>query len=159
MSKFFAPLLTATVDVLKTMANINSVAAHNLRPKASAYGTLKSAVLKFTEFLLVEQAKEGLLAFSVHSGGVMTQLAEAMLKDTHAGRFLISCSIHELNFFVVPVAWKLNNCLGFTDKPELAGNTVAILTQEGARVACRKAPLLYVGHGGVTCQRRRECTR
>lgn len=129
MSKFFAPLLTVTVDGLKTMANINSVTAHNLRPEPSAYGTLKSAVLKFTEFLLFEQAKEGLLAFSVHPGGVLTQLAEAMPKDTHAGRFLISCSFHELNFSLVTVGWKLNNCLGFTDKPEFAGNTVAFLTQ------------------------------
>lgn len=90
MSKFFTPLLTATVDGLKTMVNINSVAAHNLRPEASAYGTSKWAVLKFTEFMLVEQAKEGLLAFSVHPGGIMTQLAEAMPRETHAGRFLVS---------------------------------------------------------------------
>ncbi|OKL59689.1 hypothetical protein UA08_05021 [Talaromyces atroroseus] len=103
MSKSFTPLLTATVDGLKTMVNINSVAAHNIRPEASAYGTSKWAVLKFTEFLLVEQAKKGLLAFSVHPGGIMTQLAEAMPKETHAG---------------------------FTDKPELTGDTIVFLTQE-----------------------------
>lgn len=69
--------------------NVNSVAAHNLHPEASAYGTSKWAVLKFMEFLLVEQAKDGLLAFAVHPGGVMTQLAGAMPRETHAGRFLI----------------------------------------------------------------------
>lgn len=36
MSKLFTPPLTATVDGLKTMVNIISVAAHNLRPEASA---------------------------------------------------------------------------------------------------------------------------
>jgi NAD(P)-dependent dehydrogenase (short-subunit alcohol dehydrogenase family) len=41
MSKFFTPLLTATVDGLKTMVNVNSVAAHNLRPEASTCGTSK----------------------------------------------------------------------------------------------------------------------
>lgn len=84
MCKFFTPLLTETGDGLKTMVNINSVAAHNIRPQASSYGTSKWAVLKFTEFLLVEQAKQGLLAFSVHPGGIMTRLAESMPEETHA---------------------------------------------------------------------------
>jgi NAD(P)-dependent dehydrogenase (short-subunit alcohol dehydrogenase family) len=85
MCKFFTPHLLATVDGLKTVVNINSAAAHNIRPEASAYGTSKWAVLKFTDFLLVEQARHGLIAFSVHPGGIMTQLAEAMPKETHAG--------------------------------------------------------------------------
>ncbi|KAJ9611194.1 hypothetical protein H2200_004377 [Cladophialophora chaetospira] len=102
MCKHFTPLLLGTDDGLKTVVNINSAAAHNLRLHASAYGTSKWAVLKFTEFLLVEQAKDGILAFSVHPGGIMTQLAEAMPKETHAG---------------------------FTDTPELTGDTIAFLTQ------------------------------
>jgi NAD(P)-dependent dehydrogenase (short-subunit alcohol dehydrogenase family) len=85
MCKFFTPLLLKTADGLKTVVNVNSVAAHNIRPEASAYGTSKWAVLKFTEFLLVEQARQGLLAYSVHPGGIMTQLAEAMPMETHAG--------------------------------------------------------------------------
>ncbi|RFU74115.1 nad-p-binding [Trichoderma arundinaceum] len=103
MAKFFTPLLLDTDGGLKTLVNISSVAAHNIRPNASAYGTTKWAALKFTEFLLVEQASQGLLAYSVHPGGIMTQLAEAMPKETHAG---------------------------FTDKPELTGDTIAFLTQE-----------------------------
>ena len=78
MSKAFTSLLLGTSDGLKTIVNINSIAAHNLRPEASAYGTSKSAVLKFTEFLLGEQADQGLLAFSVHPGAIMSKLAEAM---------------------------------------------------------------------------------
>ncbi|OAP64261.1 hypothetical protein AYL99_00233 [Fonsecaea erecta] len=103
MCKHFTPLLNSTQAGLQTIVNINSVAAHNLRPQASAYGTSKFAVLKFTEFLLVEQRTQGLLAFSVHPGGVMTQLAEAMPRETHAG---------------------------FTDSPSLAGDTIAFLTGE-----------------------------
>lgn len=41
---------------LKTIANVHIIAAHNLRPQASAYGTSKLAVLKLAEFLLVEAA-------------------------------------------------------------------------------------------------------
>lgn len=87
MSKYFTPLLLRSKDGLCTMVNINSVAAHNLRINASAYGTSKVAVLKFTEFLLAEQAAQGLLAYSVHPGGIMTKLAEAMPKETHGGEF------------------------------------------------------------------------
>ncbi|KIX92729.1 uncharacterized protein Z520_11581 [Fonsecaea multimorphosa CBS 102226] len=103
MCKFFTPLLNGTADGLQTLVNVNSVAAHNLRPEASAYGTSKFAILKLTEFLLVEQRMQGLLAFSVHPGGVMTQLAGAMPKETHAS---------------------------FTDSPSLAGDTIAFLTSE-----------------------------
>ncbi|KAI1453568.1 oxidoreductase-like protein, partial [Annulohypoxylon moriforme] len=76
MSKHFVPLLLSTSGGLKTMININSVAAHNLRPMASAYGTSKLAVLKLTEFLMVEAGSKGLLAYSVHPGAVLTELAE-----------------------------------------------------------------------------------
>lgn len=59
ISTYFLPLLLRSGDnegtaALKTLVNINSVASHNLRPHASAYGTSKLAVLRLTEFLLVE---------------------------------------------------------------------------------------------------------
>ncbi|KAI1101586.1 oxidoreductase-like protein [Jackrogersella minutella] len=77
MSKYFVPLLLrANPGGLRTMININSVAAHNLRPMASAYGTSKLAVLRLTEFLMVEAGSKGLLAYSVHPGAVRTELAE-----------------------------------------------------------------------------------
>ncbi|KAF2098596.1 oxidoreductase-like protein [Rhizodiscina lignyota] len=104
ISKYFLPLLLDTNGGLKTLVNINSVASHNLRPMASAYGISKAAALRFTEFLLVEAADRGLLAYSVHPGGVLTELAEkGMPKETLAA-------------------------LG--DTPEIAGDTVTWLTQE-----------------------------
>ncbi|XXH04052.1 hypothetical protein Hte_010463 [Hypoxylon texense] len=103
-SKYFIPLLLSSPAGLKTMVNINSVAAHNLRPMASAYGTSKAAVLKLTEFLLVEAASEGLLAYSVHPGAVLTELArDGMPPET------------------LP---------GLSDTVELAGDTVAWLSSE-----------------------------
>ncbi len=94
VTKALLPLLLATEHGLKTIVNLSSVAAHNLRPDASAYGITKYALLRFTEFLVQENEKEGLLAFCVHPGAVMTKLAEAMPKETHAGEFLffsLSC--------------------------------------------------------------------
>lgn len=104
MSKYFIPLLLAASGGPQSIVNINSVAAHNLRPMASAYGTSKFAVLKLTEFLLVEAADKGLVSYSVHPGAVLTELAEkGMPADTLAG---------------------------LTDSPELAASTVVWLSSE-----------------------------
>ncbi|KAK8092744.1 hypothetical protein PG999_014331 [Apiospora kogelbergensis] len=103
MSKHFLPLLVAG-SAAGQMVNINSVAAHNLRPMASAYGTSKLAALKLTEFLMVEAGGRGLLAYSVHPGAVLTDLArDGMPADTLSG---------------------------LTDAPELVAETVAWLTSE-----------------------------
>ncbi|KAI1407100.1 oxidoreductase-like protein [Hypoxylon sp. FL1857] len=86
MSKYFIPLLLSVPEGPRTMININSVAAHNLRPMASAYGTSKLAVLKLTEFLMVEFASKGLVVYAVHPGAVLTELAEkGMPPETLAG--------------------------------------------------------------------------
>lgn len=103
INRSFLPVLMETADGLKTMVNINSVAAHNLRVNASAYGTSKWAVLKLTEFLLVELASQGLVSYSVHPGAIMTQLAEAMPKETLAGtvapcHLIDHCANHGVRF-------------------------------------------------------------
>ncbi|KAK8073187.1 Short-chain dehydrogenase/reductase SDR [Apiospora phragmitis] len=108
MSKYFVPLLLSSSATSSPaggqMININSVAAHNLRPQASAYGTSKLAALRLTEFLLVEAGEQGLVSYSVHPGAVLTNLAkDGMPPETLAG---------------------------LTDKPELVAETVAWLTGE-----------------------------
>ena len=90
MTKALLPLLLSTADGLKTIVNLSSVAAHNFRPDSSAYGMTKFAVLRFTEFLCQENHEDGLVAFCVHPGAIMTKLAEAMPKETHAGRISLS---------------------------------------------------------------------
>lgn len=103
VSKYFVPLLQESEGGLKTMVNLNSVASVGLRPCSSDYATSKAAVLKFTEMLLVEEAEKGLLAFSVHPGGVMSKMSEVAFPK-------------EL--------WHL-----FEDQTQLAGDTIAWLTQ------------------------------
>lgn len=104
MGKYFVPLLLATPDGPQTIVNVNSVAAHNLRPMASAYGTSKFAALKLTEFLLVEAADRGLVAYCVHPGGILTELAEKAMPAETLG--------------------------GLKDSPELPAATIAWLTSE-----------------------------
>lgn len=43
----------------------------------------KHAVNRFTEFLLTEYAKDGLLAYVIHPGGVKTEMGIRMPEHTH----------------------------------------------------------------------------
>lgn len=101
MTKAFLPLLLKGGE--KTIVNVSSIGALALTSGASGYQTTKTALLRFTEFVNVEYAGRGVLAYSVHPGGVLTELASKMPSTTH----------HVL-----------------TDKAEVAGDTMAFLTSE-----------------------------
>ncbi|EED22355.1 oxidoreductase, short chain dehydrogenase/reductase family, putative [Talaromyces stipitatus ATCC 10500] len=87
----------------KTIVNLSSVGAHMTANGASAYQTSKLAVIRFTEFIAAEYGEKGIVAFSIHPGGVFTELAS------------------KLPDYLRP---KL------VDTPELAGDSLAWLTQE-----------------------------
>lgn len=72
-------------------------------PGASAYQTTKFALCRLTEFMDKEYSQEGLIAMSVHPGGVKTELAMNMPEDKH---------------FVL------------TDTPELAADSLVWLASE-----------------------------
>ena len=143
MYKHFTPLLLDTDGGLKTVVNINSAAAHNLRLHASAYGTSKWAVLKFTEFLLVEQAKEGILAFSAHPGGIMTQLAETMPKETHAGEQGLDLC---LSYFML-IRIRFHRYTTVDRRYDRLSHT------DAARVACWTVSQLHMGLAGTARKR------
>jgi NAD(P)-dependent dehydrogenase (short-subunit alcohol dehydrogenase family) len=67
------------------------------------YQTAKLAVVRLSEFLNAEYGEQGLLSFSIHPGGVLTELASNMPKAFHE---------------------KLN------DTPQLAGDSLVWLTAE-----------------------------
>ncbi|KAI9682108.1 MAG: hypothetical protein M1817_000162 [Caeruleum heppii] len=85
------------------VVNLTSVGAHFTLPGGSAYQTSKFAVIRFSEFLQAEYGEKGLLAYSVHPGGVPTEMGRRMPEYMH----------HVL-----------------TDTPELAGDSIVFLTQE-----------------------------
>ncbi|KAI7972956.1 hypothetical protein EIK77_001530 [Talaromyces pinophilus] len=87
----------------KTIINVSSIGAHIVSRGASAYQTSKMAVIKFTEFIVEEYGEQGIVAISIHPGGVPTDLATNMPNDMH--QLLV-------------------------DTPELAGDVLAWLTQE-----------------------------
>jgi len=101
VTRALLPLLLRDGD--RTIINTSSIGAHNVRPGMSGYQISKLALLRLTEFLAVEYADQGLLAYAIHPGGVMTELSEHMPAYTH------------------PI---------LIDKAELAGDTLAFLTAE-----------------------------
>ncbi|KAF2795757.1 oxidoreductase-like protein [Melanomma pulvis-pyrius CBS 109.77] len=82
MTRAFIPLLARSAA--RTVVNITSIGAHVPVPGASAYAPAKLAVLRFSEYINSDHAAEGILAFSVHPGGVKTELALGMPEALHA---------------------------------------------------------------------------
>ena len=72
VSHYFLPLLLGSEGGAKALVNITSISAHMSRG-ACAYSMSKLAMNKFTEFLAAQYGKEGLLAYAVHPGGVLTE--------------------------------------------------------------------------------------
>ncbi len=88
---------------LKTIVNVTSRGALATWPGASGYQISKTAVTRITEFLDLEYKDKGLVAYAVHPGGVVTELAMAMPKEAH---------------------------VVLKDTPELAADTISWLTLE-----------------------------
>lgn len=101
MTRSFLPLMLREGD--KQIVNLSSLGAHAVRPGMSGYQTTKMAIVRFSEFTNAEYGDQGVVAFSVHPGGIMTDLARGMPEDMH----------HIL-----------------TDTPELASDTIVYLTQK-----------------------------
>lgn len=98
---FLPVLLQANGD--KTVVQVSSIGAHITIRGASGYQTTKLAVLRFNNFLMEEYGEQGLLAYSIHPGSVLTALAQNVPEQ-----------YHEL----------------LSDKPELCGDTMVWLTRE-----------------------------
>ena len=81
MTRSFLPLMLSGGE--KQIVNLSSIGAHNVRPGMSGYQTTKMAIVRFSEFINAEYGDQGVVAFSVHPGGVMTELAVTMPKEMH----------------------------------------------------------------------------
>ncbi|TQS32764.1 hypothetical protein Golomagni_06913 [Golovinomyces magnicellulatus] len=67
----------------KTIVNVSSKGALYTRSGASAYGSSKAAILRFTQFLDSEYQEQGLLAFAIHPGSVPTDMSSRLPKSSH----------------------------------------------------------------------------
>lgn len=64
----------------KQIVNVSSVGAHLIGPGMSAYQTSKLALLRLTEFLISEYGEEGLLAFCIHPGNIVSPSHRAITR-------------------------------------------------------------------------------
>ncbi|THY93250.1 NAD-P-binding protein [Aureobasidium pullulans] len=103
VARAFIPVLLDTKDGDKTIINTSSIGAHVIMPGASSYQSTKLSLLRLGEFIQAEYADQGILCYGIHPGGVMTELASRMPKESH----------HVL-----------------CDQPQLAADTVAWLVNE-----------------------------
>jgi len=101
VTRSFLPLMLKSKD--KTVIVTSSIGAVTTRAGFSAYQSTKTTVLRLNDFLMAEYGSQGLLAYGIHPGGVMTKLAQNMPKELHGV---------------------------LTDKPELAGDSLVWLTKE-----------------------------
>ncbi|KAI4182351.1 MAG: hypothetical protein L6R41_006037 [Letrouitia leprolyta] len=76
MTRSFLPLLLKGSG--KTILNLTSGGAHVLTRGGSAYQTTKLAILRFSEFTNAEYGDQGILAYSLHPGGVATEMAKGL---------------------------------------------------------------------------------
>jgi NAD(P)-dependent dehydrogenase (short-subunit alcohol dehydrogenase family) len=79
LNRFFIPLLLKSE--IKTSILTTSFGALALRPGASGYQSSKFAVCRIAEFIATEYEKQGLVCFSIHPGGIKTDLAYNMPED------------------------------------------------------------------------------
>ncbi|KJF61022.1 uncharacterized protein CIMG_11375 [Coccidioides immitis RS] len=120
--KAILPLMLQGGD--KTIVNVASVGALALSPGASAYQPSKLAVMRLTEYLMVDYEDQGLLSYCVHPGSVPTNLAIRMPSSIVKGK---SSDVKSILVTPLMVHVHLAVCI---DKPELAADTITWLTSE-----------------------------
>lgn len=104
MTRACMPLLLK--GELKTIVNTASVGAHLVAPGLSDYQTSKLALVRFTDFVAAEHAGDGIIAFSIHPGNVITDM------------------LGDINALPQEVA------VAFVDTPQLCADGVVYLTKE-----------------------------
>ncbi|KAI1735826.1 NAD(P)-binding protein [Xylaria scruposa] len=102
VAKAFLPLMLSKGGD-KTIITISSTGALHFHPGGSSYQISKFALLRLMEFIMAEYADQGVLTYSIHPGGVATDLASRLPQGTKAW---LKCT------------------------PALGGDTIAFLTSE-----------------------------
>ncbi|KAI8955055.1 NAD(P)-binding protein [Xylaria longipes] len=102
VAKAFLPLMLSKGGD-KTIVTMSSTGALHFHQGGSSYQISKFALLRLMEFIMAEYADQGFLVYSVHPGGVATDLASRLPQETQTW---LKCT------------------------PALSGDTIAFLTSE-----------------------------
>ncbi|KAI0882377.1 NAD(P)-binding protein [Annulohypoxylon maeteangense] len=101
VAKAFLPLMLKGGD--KTIISMSSTGVSHFHTGGSSYQISKLALLRLTEYLMAEYAEQDILTYSIHPGGVATDLARGLPQQTQAW---LKCT------------------------PALGGDTIAFLTSQ-----------------------------
>ncbi len=82
-SRAFLPLLLEGSGA-RTIVNLTSIGGLLVMKGMSAYNTSKLAVCRFTEYLAAEYADQQLVAFTIHPGGVATDMGLQLPEVLHS---------------------------------------------------------------------------
>jgi len=91
MIKAFLPIMVEN-EGDRQIVNVGSVGALWVIPSLSGYPTAKLALMRLTEVLDAEFASQGVLTFSLHPGGIRTDLALGLPEKLHQCELLPFCS-------------------------------------------------------------------
>ncbi|KAI8962441.1 putative oxidoreductase [Daldinia sp. FL1419] len=80
-TKYFIPLLLASET--KTNILTTSMGAVVIFPSASSYQSSKFVVSRLAEYIVAEYGDQGIICYSLHPGGVKTELATNMPVEMH----------------------------------------------------------------------------
>ncbi|KAF2436227.1 short chain dehydrogenase reductase [Tothia fuscella] len=83
MCRSYIPFLLSKPQGLNTICNLTSIGAHLPIPAMSSYCSGKLAVCRITEILQAEYESQGMIAFSIHPGGVVTEMSLSLPQDFH----------------------------------------------------------------------------
>lgn len=103
IARHFTPLLLETKGA-QTFIVITSLAAHFVHSSLTsiAYNNSKRVVCHLAELMANDHGKDGLLAYAVHPGAVVTPQSQCLtishLKKIHCSLTLVSQSLHVLTF-------------------------------------------------------------
>lgn len=95
MLNAFLPLMveTAAVNGTVDVVNVTAIGAHMTIYGASAYQASKFALLRLSEFVETEHAAKCINCFSVHPGGVLTELTKGV-EAIRPSKFIVhSCVV------------------------------------------------------------------
>lgn len=139
VTKAFLPLMLKGGD--KTIVNMSSVAAHFMGAGGGAYHVSKFALIRFTEFVQDEYGdqvftpdphlftntsqadfSQGVLAFSIHPGGIPTELSSNLPEKLQCGFITFRSPWITIDAYEKPVR--------MTDTPELAAHSIPYLTSQ-----------------------------
>ncbi|KAM7190378.1 C-factor [Rhypophila sp. PSN 637] len=81
-ARYFIPLLLNSS--LKTFIGLSSIGALNINPCMSGYQVAKMGVTRLVEFIDQEYWRQGVIAVSIHPGGVDTELARTLPEEFHS---------------------------------------------------------------------------